>query len=76
MYQRLTSNLDHFKEFASIPESQINQRIKISQPIADQLNEAYEDARRGPRYYLDTIGIDIFGKSVPIRNLKNGTNVI
>ena len=25
---------------------------------------------RGPRYYLDTSAFDIFGKSVPMRNLK------
>ena len=25
---------------------------------------------RGPRYYLDILAIDIFGKFVPIRNLK------
>ena len=25
---------------------------------------------RGPRYYLDILAIDIFGKSVPIRNFK------
>ena len=25
---------------------------------------------RGPRYYQDILAIDIFGKSVPIRNFK------
>ena len=37
--------LEQLKEFASIPESQIKQKNETSQPIADQLNEAYEDAR-------------------------------
>ena len=38
-----TNYLDQFRE--SRPESQINQKNEISQPIADQLNEAYEDTR-------------------------------
>ena len=37
--------LDQFKEFTSRPESQINQKNEISQPITDQLNETYEDIR-------------------------------
>jgi hypothetical protein len=36
--------LDEFEEFASNPESQINQKKKISQPIEDQSNEAFKDA--------------------------------
>ena len=36
---------DQFKEFTSRPECQINQKNEIPQPIADQLNEAFEDAR-------------------------------
>ena len=40
-----TNYSNQFKEFTSRPESQINQKNLISQPIADQLNEAYEDAR-------------------------------
>ena len=40
-----TNYLDQFKEFTSRPESQINQKNEISQPITDQLNEAYEDIR-------------------------------
>ena len=40
-----TNYLDQFKELTSRPESQIKQKSEISQPIADQLNQAYEDAR-------------------------------
>ena len=45
MSHKVLLYLGHFKEIASIPKSQINQKIEISQPIADPLNEAYEDAR-------------------------------
>ena len=31
---------------------------------------------RGPRYHLDTSALDIFGKSVPIRNFKKRYNII
>ena len=36
------------------------------------LSSLYKDKKltRGPRYYLDILAIDIFGKSVPIRNFK------
>ena len=51
--ERKINYLDNFKEFASIPESQINQKIEISQPIADQLNEAYEDARPSTQAFAE-----------------------
>ena len=38
-----------------------------------QLNST---TNRGPRYYLDILAIDIFGKFVPIRNFKKGTIII
>ena len=41
--------------------------------ISFKIHSAYCNSIPGPRYYLDILAIDVFGKFVPTRNFKKRT---